>query len=343
MQKELRKNYIDVLKGIGIFFVVFGHVTHTGILREYIWNFHMPLFFLISGFLFNTEKYPKFKKFFLSRIKSIYLPYIFFFLITFLYWAIIERSFRGGEYSIQHQLLGLFYGTYEGYHLNFNGALWFLPCLFSVELMFYYVSKIQNKFGIFSFILLFFIMGSIIKYYNLNFLPLGIHTALFGVVFFGIGFISKSFEKGLSQLSLIYKIVLLAACFFLQMSAIKSGYSSSIEKTTLIYIPIALLGITFYFILSNLINKNKILEYLGKNSLVILAFQEQTYRALIFSFSKLLKLDVEVIRLNILYSLFITFVTLIVILPAIYIYNEYVRVKINLFFSQFLLKLKYLI
>ena len=52
-----RKKYIDVLKGIGIFLVVFGHVTHILELREYIWNFHMPLFFFISGFLFNSSKY----------------------------------------------------------------------------------------------------------------------------------------------------------------------------------------------------------------------------------------------------------------------------------------------
>lgn len=332
MEKQLRKNYIDVLKGLGIFFVVFGHVTHSSILREYIWDFHMPLFFLISGFLFNNKKYLKFNEFFLSRIKSIYLPYVFFFLVTFLYWVVIERKFRGGEYSIQHQLLGLIYGTYEGFHLNFNGALWFLPCLFSVELMFYYVSKIQNKLGVFSFILLFFIMGSVVNYFSLNFLPLGIHTAFFGIVFFGIGFISKSLEKELSTLSLAYKIFLMLGCLFFQILAIKDGYSNIIEKTTIAYIPIALLGIVFYFILSSLINKNKSLEYIGKNSLIILAFQEQTYRAVIFVFSRIVKMDVEVIRLNIFMSLVITAISIFVIIPLIILYNRFIRVKINTLF-----------
>lgn len=332
MEKQLRKNYIDVLKGIGIFFVVFGHVTHSAVLREYIWGFHMPLFFLISGFLFNNKKHLHFNKFFLSRMKSIYLPYVFFFLITFLYWVVIERKFRGGEYSIQHQFLGLIYGTYEGYHLNFNGALWFLPCLFSVELMFYYVSKIQNKFGVFSFILFFFIMGSVIKYFDLNVLPLGIHTAFFGIVFFGIGFISKSLEKELSRLSLIYKMFLMVCCIFFQVLAIKDGYSNVIEKTTIAYIPIALLGVLFYFILSSLINKNKSLEYIGQNSLIILAFQEQTYRAVIFVFSRVVKMDVEVIRLNVLTSLVITIVSILVIMPLIILYNRFIRVKINKLF-----------
>src|SRR5579862_1205738 len=145
IMKIIRKNYLDVLKGMGIFYVVFGHVTHIEVLRAYIWNFHMPLFFLISGFLFNAGKYDNFKSLFKSKFNSIYLPYVFFFAVTFLYWVLIERKFRGGEYSILNQFMGLFYGTYEGEHLNFNGALWFLPCLFVVELMFYFVSKINNK------------------------------------------------------------------------------------------------------------------------------------------------------------------------------------------------------
>lgn len=50
-----RISYIDILKGFGIFFVVFGHVTHIGELRDYIWNFHMPLFFFVSGFLYKPS------------------------------------------------------------------------------------------------------------------------------------------------------------------------------------------------------------------------------------------------------------------------------------------------
>lgn len=49
-----RISYLDIFKGFGIFFVVFGHVTHIGALRDYIWNFHMPLFFFVSGLLYNS-------------------------------------------------------------------------------------------------------------------------------------------------------------------------------------------------------------------------------------------------------------------------------------------------
>ena len=55
--------WLDYARTLGIFLVIFGHCLQTfpewkinGILRglwDYIYLFHMPLFFIISGFLFK--------------------------------------------------------------------------------------------------------------------------------------------------------------------------------------------------------------------------------------------------------------------------------------------------
>lgn len=326
-----RKEYIDILKGIGIWFVVFGHITHIGFLREYIWNFHMPLFFWVSGLLFNRSKYSNFKNFALHRINTIILPYIIFFAVTFLYYVFIERRFRGGEYSIEHQLLGLLYGTYEGNHLLFNGALWFLPCLFSVEMIFWMISKAKDVTAIAALLILCYVAGAIINVNQLNFLPWGLHTALFAVVFYGIGFLSKKSVTDLSTTSsLPSKILLIISCLSLQLFCI-GKYSSIIEKSPLYYIPLALCGIALYLTLSILLKSNKVLEYLGKNSIVILAFQEQTYRATIFGISKILSIDSEVIRNNFLYCIIISILSLVIIWPFIILYNKFVRPRLSTF------------
>ncbi len=326
-----RRTYIDVLKGIGIFLVVFGHITHIRFLREYIWDFHMPLFFWISGMLFNENKYPSFKEFFRSRIKSIYIPYVLFFLITFLYWMFLERKFRGGEYSITHQFLGLIYGTYEGNHLNFNGALWFLPCLFSVEIMFYFIEKVKVRIGIIALLLFSFVIGRLIHDNHYNTLPLGIHTALFGIIFYGIGFLLKNISVQLMESPVFYRY--LAIFGFLSIQLLCLGkYSGTIEETTFPYITLALIGIFLYFTLSFQIKKSGILEFLGRNSLIILAFQEQTYRAVIFLSARILSIDSEVIRRNIFYCFILSCVSLLIILPIIHLYNNYVRIRINRLF-----------
>ncbi|MEA4917162.1 acyltransferase family protein [Proteiniphilum sp.] len=329
----MRKNYIDILKGIGIFFVVLGHVTRMPELRVFIWNFHMPLFFLISGFLYNPTKYPDFKGFFKSKFKSIYIPYVLFFLATFLYWVLIERRFRGGEYSILHQFLGLFYGTIEGNHLHFNGPLWFLPCLFLVELMFYYISRIKNKVGIIAVLIVSFTIGSLIQQYNLNILPFGLHTAFFGLVFYGIGFLSKQQENSFMNLSFLFKMMLLVGCLYVQILAVQNGYQGNIETSPIYFIPIALCGILFWAVVSLLVNKNKILEYLGINSLVIMSVHEPIYRFLIGGFSRFSGIEVDLIRTNLLYCVSISIVTIIIIIPIIYLYNKYVRKRINALFS----------
>lgn len=49
-----REDWIDVLKGIMIIFVVIGHSWFP--YSQYIYWFHMPVFFMISGYLFKPQK-----------------------------------------------------------------------------------------------------------------------------------------------------------------------------------------------------------------------------------------------------------------------------------------------
>lgn len=323
-----RNTNLDVLKGIGVFFVLFGHVIHIGPLREYIWGFHMPLFFFVSGLLFNPTKYSNFRKFLLSKLKSIYIPYILFFCITFLYWLVIERKVRGGEYSVAHQFVGLFYGTLEGYHLNFNAPLWFLACLFSVEIIFYFVAKMKDKIGIVAMLLLFFILGTLLYRNDLCVLPLGIHTAFFALPFFGIGYLGKSIPEKIINTSFFYRLFLMIVCLSIQLLCL-GVYPGSIQAATLPYFPLALIGITLYFTLSVQISSNKIIEYLGINSIVFLGFQEPIYRAIIFLTSKVLAVEIEVVRTNLLYSLIVSVVSIVLIMPIVYFWNKYIRPMIN--------------
>lgn len=52
-----RIEWVDIAKGFGIILVVIGHmVKGNGIVGQYIWAFHMPLFFFLSGmFMRPTE------------------------------------------------------------------------------------------------------------------------------------------------------------------------------------------------------------------------------------------------------------------------------------------------
>ncbi len=63
---------IDILKGIGILAVIVGHLTSFG--RQFIFSFHMPLFFIVSGYLFSSKPLKASLK---SDFKRLVLPYCF--------------------------------------------------------------------------------------------------------------------------------------------------------------------------------------------------------------------------------------------------------------------------
>ncbi|MEZ9921131.1 acyltransferase family protein [Vibrio breoganii] len=50
-------NIISKAKGIGIILVIFGHMNIPHSLAIVIYSFHMPLFFYLSGLVFNNRKY----------------------------------------------------------------------------------------------------------------------------------------------------------------------------------------------------------------------------------------------------------------------------------------------
>lgn len=83
-----RLNWIDWAKVIAISLVVFGHIPMNpgNFPQSYITNFHMPLFFLISGYLTKIEYFntTTLKKYWHTLI----IPYICYNIIFYPYWII---------------------------------------------------------------------------------------------------------------------------------------------------------------------------------------------------------------------------------------------------------------
>jgi fucose 4-O-acetylase-like acetyltransferase len=74
--KNPRNNYITVAKALGIIMMVIGHSGCPTILGNFIYFFHMPLFFVCSGFFFNEIfEGALLKSFYIKRIKGLYIPY----------------------------------------------------------------------------------------------------------------------------------------------------------------------------------------------------------------------------------------------------------------------------
>ena len=56
---EKRIGYIDIAKGLGILIIVLAHNDLAGYhptLHKFIYSFHIPLFFFLSGMFFRPER-----------------------------------------------------------------------------------------------------------------------------------------------------------------------------------------------------------------------------------------------------------------------------------------------
>lgn len=137
MGKQRLPQY-DNCKGILILLVVIGHVLSYAnpdwdikvytYLHAFITGFHMQAFFLLSGMLFNADKWQRRGRaaFLLQRTKTLLIPFLFFELLGILY-----NHFVLGTVSI-------FEGLCLTMTLRCNiGADWFLPAMFVSNLLFY--------------------------------------------------------------------------------------------------------------------------------------------------------------------------------------------------------------
>ncbi len=177
-----RVAWIDWCKGIGILLVLLGHTLRTDVSLVYIYGFHMPLFFFLSGLVCNEKKY-NWSSFLKSRFNTLIIPYVVFYLVTWLYWLFIERSFRPIDLTWWQPLVGMIYGAQWHGLMDHNGILWFLPCLFMTEVLFFAVSRLGNKWKQVISVVLLAAGGLLIK---IN-LPWCLNIAMVALQFFWLG------------------------------------------------------------------------------------------------------------------------------------------------------------
>lgn len=130
MEKVKRLDYVDVCKWLGISLVIFGHMKMPNEVLQWIYAFHMPLFFVLSGYTYRAQRIDK--EFLMKKIKTIYVPFLLFALIfcrgEMSSWAYIAYGSRNALDMA---------GTYT--------VLWFLPCFFAAVLVFSSLMNIGNR------------------------------------------------------------------------------------------------------------------------------------------------------------------------------------------------------
>lgn len=251
-----RVHWIDIAKGLGIILVIMGHTMFP--VHFAIDVFHMPLFFFLAGLTLKHQQH--FRDFLIAKINRIFIPYVFFYSLI----LIVQFLIR-----------------YDGPGLWFH--LWFLQSMFIAILIAYaIVSNVNSRIGALICVI-FLIYGWAIARFNHPILPLNIDRGLLSAGFVLLGYYSKPLIIRLSNLCRA-SILFISLLFF-------SAFSFSVYFSLKYYNPICsfsrmdlgeysfflcmittLLGILTILAGSIFIKKCSLLEWLGRNSLVIFIF-----------------------------------------------------------------------
>lgn len=332
-----RFTHLDYAKGIGIFLVVLGH--HSSIFTSYIYSFHMPLFFILAG-VFHS-KITEFTPFIKRKAQALLIPYFSFSIILFAFWSILGKKVGTSSISNTPVKLG-FNGIFIANDIKnissmeWGTPLWFLPCLFLVSVIFFFIQKFNLK-KIFIFNLLLVITSIYVNSLINIKLPWSILTSFMALPFYSFGYVFRN------SLSNIKNNNILIFCFlFFGLNIISYFLNGSTDmfnnryNNYLIFYVGAIFGSLFIIYFSFFIQKFNLkwLSFLGINSLIILAFHS---RALTFVKGVIFLLKFTFLEnsfLAILYSI----IQIIICVPLILIINIYFPFFLGKFNSITLLR-----
>lgn len=277
-----RIKYIDIARGFAMFFIVIGHAfvhsIHCSILCKLLYSFHVVLFFILSGFTFKRNN-DRFSVFFKKKFIHIVIPYFIWsvlFLIPYFIFGrnVGEKIGNSGNYNIINNIYNILWGVGADSLLKQNTPLWFLPALFSIEIVYYFIIKIDNK-KIEKILIIILPIIGILTYKFINvYLPFGINTLLNIGFFFYYGFLIKEyniFEKILKFKYMCILFILGVICALCNSSVSCVDYDYG--NIYLFYVSSLFLSIFVMYISYNM-KENSVLELIGRNTMGILIFHK---------------------------------------------------------------------
>lgn len=339
---EKRITWIDNLKAVGIFLVVLAHHNDDipKWLLKYIYSFHVPLFFFASGLVYYPQRYTTTKLFFIYKTKTLLVPYFVLSFLTYAFYISVS-PFRSGETvpnitDIIRGIESIFISSPGIIWMAFNPPLWFLTSLFVAETCFFILHKAGSRFAagrtrwvLGLLVLLMSIMGVLGRQFLPFRLPWTADTALTGSVLFAIGFLFKDRISFAWMRSATIKVLLAVMLFsvslhFSHINGFVNLAHNRMGNYLYFYIA-AFSGIGFFTVVCSLIPINRALNYVGRNTLLIMGLHIPAFIVLNGLQKYLLPGGAQVLTGTFAGAILCTIMQIIILLPIIYIVNRNFR------------------
>lgn len=287
-----RVEWVDTTKAIGMFLVFYGHFIQriydfdqaneiVAVQFKFIYSFHMPLFFIISGFFAKQKpnKSTQLKRLVLQRI----IPVFSFSLLVIPLW-LLKYKILFGHFNLERILEQSL--KYLGGDPRLNFITWFLICLFTAEvisLLLGLLSKSQIV-NLITGLLLVTVGYYIIENYPLiepysrlylNFWY--IHEGIIALGFYLIGnWLFPVLRKNETEKKWIFYLMIPITLLLMITSSAFLGtnrivvMSASLHGDFFPFIIESILGTLLVLSLAIVIPSNKVMNFIGSNTLILL-------------------------------------------------------------------------
>lgn len=296
----MRETKFSILKAIAIICVVLSHTGISGWLFNFVFIFHVPIFFICAGYFFNTKYLTDERTYIVHRFKGLYLPFVrwslFFLLIHNVLFplGILSETYGNAGGGVTHpytwqqfsQHAWSIVSNMSGYDQFLCGAFWFFRALLLASIGFLLMFKLLNRsaqlrdykhtaWGVL-FITLLLITWKTTTHLNLTGVAQGGYRELMGMAFMTAGFLLKQYEvcDKLNWKTALTSgtILLLASCFF------PSSMVWNPNFTQFISLPLpAIAAFVMFTYISAWIDRHpglikRTFAYIGEHTLYIFAF-----------------------------------------------------------------------
>lgn len=291
--------YIYISKAILIVLVVIGHIFLTGSLHNFIYTFHMPAFFIISG-MFITTKGRTITSLIKKKFYTLIIPFIFFEVIgSFVY--IIRYGFTQSIFGFAYNSLTL--------HCN-TGADWFLVTLFFAEILFIIMQKtIRSKSANIIISIVAVLLALVLP--NDHFFNIA-RRILVAVGFLSFGFYCSDFIKKDNHILSLISFALTIVVTALNGSV---GMSDMVLNNPFLFFGGSITGTYFIIQLSKRI-KFAPLNYVGKNTLIVMG----THQAILLP----IRYYFNIPEFSLYSGLIVLILVILLEFPIIYLFNRFI-------------------
>lgn len=285
-QDSKRIEFLDVARGMGIVCVILGHnLWSRSRGSAIIFNFHMPLFYFLSGIFFSPEK-AKTRKAIIKKVFSILAPVPFFAAIACLVFlaepCLLHLVTRRTLYTF------LIHG--EPWY---DKPLWFFVSLAGVVLVFSLVSRLlygrHQKGRRIVFLAICAVMSFAVAMMPLSFRklwsPAMVTTLPLGLFYYGLGCFSKTWIERLgfdcksSSFLLMAIVAIFAVVLLLSVDVATKPDIRTARIGSWLLFPRSLCGIAAVVSLARAIPESlgRPLAYVGRNSVVFFSLEFVTF------------------------------------------------------------------